>query len=80
MRYSIFYTNTSDTKAYTKNTVPFFNIFHYTVYAPSNNAIKEVYEHGLPTWQQVDSVARAGSTKKAASMLRSIINCYLLAV
>ena len=74
MRYSIFYTNTSDTKAYTKNTIPFFNIFHYTVYAPSNDAIKEVYELGLPTWQQVDSVARAGSTKKAASMLRSIIN------
>ena len=74
MRYSIFYTNTSDAKAYTKNTIPFFNIFHYTVYAPSNDAIKEVYELGLPTWQQVDSVARAGSTKKAASMLRSIIN------
>ena len=74
MRYSIFYTNTSDTKAYTKNTIPFFNIFHYTVYAPSNEAIREMYELGLPTWQQVDSVATAGSTKKAASMLRSIIN------
>ena len=74
MRYSIFYTNTSDTKAYTKNTVPFFNIFHYTVYAPSNDSIKKMYELGLPTWQQVDSVATAGSTKKAASMLRSIIN------
>lgn len=74
MRYSIFYTNTSDAKAYTKNTIPFFNIFHYTVYAPSNDAIKEMYELGLPTWQQVDSVATAGSTKKAASMLRSIIN------
>ena len=73
-RYSIFYTNTTDTKAYTKNTIPFFNIFHYTVYAPSNEAIKKMYELGLPTWQQVDSVATAGSTKKAASMLRSIIN------
>ena len=74
MRYSIFYTNTSNTKAYTKNTIPFFNIFHYTVYAPSNEAIRKMYELGLPTWQQVDSVATAGSTKKAASMLRSIIN------
>ena len=74
LRYSIFYTNTSDTKAYTKNTIPFFNIYHYTVYAPSNESIKEMHELGLPTWEQVDSVATAGNTAKAASMLSSIIN------
>ena len=74
LRYSIFYTNTSDTKAYTKNTIPFFNIYHYTVYAPSNESIKEMHELGLPTWEQVDSVATAGQLDKAASMLRSIIN------
>ena len=74
MRYSIFYTNINDTKSYTKNTIPFFNIYHYTVYAPSNDAIKEAYEKGLPTWEQVEAVVAAGNTDKAASMLRSIIN------
>ena len=74
LRYSIFYTNTSDTKAYTKNTIPFFNIYHYTVYAPSNESMKEMHELGLPTWEQVEAVADAGNKAKAASMLNSIIN------
>ena len=73
-RYSIFFTNTQETSAYTKNTVPFFNIYHYTVYVPTNDAIKEMYELGLPTWAQVDSIATNGNTAKAASMLRSILN------
>ena len=74
LRYSIFYTNTSDTKAYTKNTIPFFNIYHYTVYAPSNESIKQMHELGLPTWEQVTAQADAGNKAKAASMLNSIIN------
>ena len=74
MRYSIFYTNTDVAAEYTKNTIPFFNIYHYTVYAPSNDAIKEAYELGLPTWAQVDSVATAGQLAKATSMMKSIIN------
>ena len=73
-RYTIFYTNTSDTKAYTKNTIPFFNIYHYTVYAPSNESMKEMHELGLPTWEQVEAVTDAGNKAKAASMLRSILN------
>ena len=74
LRYSIFYTNTEDTKAYTKNTIPFFNIYHYTVYAPSNESIQEMHELGLPTWEQVTAQADAGNKAKAASMLVSIIN------
>ena len=74
LRYSIFYTNTKDTKAYTKNTIPFFNIYHYTVYAPSNESILEMHELGLPTWEQVTAQADAGNKAKAASMLASIIN------
>ena len=74
LRYSIFYTNTDDTKAYTKNTIPFFNIYHYTVYAPSNESIQEMHELGLPTWEQVTAQADAGNKAKAASMLASIIN------
>ena len=74
LRYSIFYTNTSDTKAYTKNTIPFFNIYHYTVYAPSNESIKEMHELGLPTWEQVAAQVEAGNKAKAAAMLNSIIS------
>ena len=74
LRYSIFYTNTSDVKAYTKNTIPFFNIYHYTVYAPSNESIQKMHELGLPTWEQVTAQADAGNKAKAASMLASIIN------
>lgn len=73
-RYSIFFSNTTDAKAYTKNTVPFFNIYHYTVYVPTNDAIKEAHNLGLPTWQQVWAMANAGENAKAASMLKSIIN------
>ena len=73
-RYSIFFTNAQEKAAYTKNTVPFFNIYHYTVYVPTNDAIKAMYDRGLPTWVQVDSVATHGSKAKAASMLRSILN------
>ena len=81
-QYSIFYTQTLNPSKpkekgritdYTKNTVPFFNIYHYTVYAPSNDAINEVIDLGLPTWEQVDTVVNTGRNLKAASMLRSII-------
>ena len=80
--YSIFYTqvvNPSNIASeagisdYSKNVVPFFNIFHYTVYAPCNDSIKAMYERGLPTWEQVDTVLASGRSKKGASMLRSII-------
>lgn len=73
LRYSVFYTELNK-DAYTKNTIPFFNIYHYTVYAPSNESIKQMHELGLPTWEQVEAVADAGNKAKAASMLRSIIN------
>ena len=74
LRYSIFYTNTKDRTAYTKKTIPFFNIYHYTVYAPSNESMKKMHELGLPTWEQVTAQADAGNKAKAASMLVSIIN------
>ena len=72
-RYSIFNT-TLKKDEYTKNTVPFFNLYHYTVYAPSNQSIREMRDRGLPTWAQVDSVASAGKKAKAAAMLKSILN------
>ena len=78
MRYSIFYTDEREEKLggtmYFKNTVPFFNIFHYTVYVPSNASIIEAHDLGLPTWEQVAAVAEAGENQKALAMIRSIIN------
>lgn len=85
---TIFYTNTTDSKAYTVNTVPFFNIYHYTVYVPTNEAIKKVHDMGLPTWDIVrkyldddadgalDGAAKDtnGDNAKAASMLGQILN------
>ncbi|MBR5455613.1 MAG: hypothetical protein IKU76_01520 [Bacteroidaceae bacterium] len=66
--YSIFYTST-DGKM--QRIVPFFNIFHYTVYIPSNSAIKDVYAQGLPTWDDVKAYA-AEYPEKAMSMLRQL--------
>ncbi len=78
MSYSIFYsderTSAQGGTTHTKNTVPFFNIYHYTVYAPSNAAIIEAHNQGLPTWEQVKAVAEAGNKEKAKAMIRSIIN------
>ena len=77
-RYSIFYTDERESgmggTTYTKNTVPFFNIFHYTVYVPSNASIIKAHDNGLPTWEQVKAVAEAGDKAKAIAMMRSIIN------
>lgn len=72
-RYSIFNT-TLKKDEYTKNTVPFFNLYHYTVYAPSNESIRKMRERGLPTWADVDTVAKVGSKAKATEMLKSILN------
>ena len=77
-RYSIFYTNTTKIKQYTKNTVPFFNVFHYTVYVPTNASIEEMYKKGLPSWEKINEVLAAGDPSKpnpkAAAMLRSMLN------
>ena len=72
--YSVFFTNTSNVNDFTINTIPFFNIFHYTVFAPSNDAIKELRQRGLPSWEQVRAVVAKGQKKKAISMITSIVN------
>ena len=68
--YSIFYTS-NDGKM--QNVVPFFNIFHYTVYVPSNNSLQELYNQGMPTWDDVKEFA-SSQPGKAMSMLRQINN------
>ena len=33
--------------------VRFFDTYHYTVYVPSNDAMKQAYKDGLPTWESL---------------------------
>lgn len=50
-RYHAFIAN----KGLTDN-VNYFNSYNYTVYAPDNDAMKEAYNLGLPTWDDVEKV------------------------
>ena len=70
--YSIFY-NDKDGKLV--NVVPFFNTYHYTVYIPSNEAIKDLYARGLPTWDEIKELSTR-NPKQAASALR-LMNRFL---
>lgn len=63
--YSIFYSESDGTAI---NTVPFFNTYHYTVYVPSNESVKEMYSRGLPTWKQVNDIAKKHPLKAASAM------------
>lgn len=66
------------------------NSYHYTVYAPNNNAIATAYAHGLPSWLQVQDLFdryayRGGNTEnKAKTQAMDMINamhrfvCYHL--
>lgn len=59
--YNIF-VNSKGLPCYDKNTgnevskatnVRFFNNYRYTIYVPTNKAIEEAHNLGLPTWQQI---------------------------
>lgn len=55
-RYSIFYGSTSSSVGSNVPrdlAVPFFSTYHYTVYVPTNDAMQEIYDLGLPTWNQL---------------------------
>ena len=68
--YSIFYTGGNMT-----NCVPFLNTYHYTVYVPSNEAIRDLYENeGLPTWDMIVDESN-NNPGKAISMIR-LINSF----
>lgn len=69
--YSIFYTGNSNGGGRIINGVPFFNTYHYTVYVPSNDAVKDLHAGGFPTWETVDSLANV-APGKAASVMRQI--------
>lgn len=69
--YSIFFNDGAAGKIV--NLVSFFNTYHYTVYVPSNEAIKKMVENGLPTWDIIANEA-AVNPAKAASEMRLLNN------
>lgn len=69
--YSVFYT-TQDKSSATKivNGVPFLNTYHYTVYIPSNDAVKELYNSGFPQWSHIKEQFTAKNYGRVASLIR----------
>ncbi len=65
-------------------TVDVFNTYHYTIYVPSNEAIKSAIEQGLPTIAQAESFLRDNNLsesqeKEYLDSIRSILHdfvCY----
>ena len=66
--YSIFYTGGK-----MSNVVPFLNTYHYTVYIPSNESIRDLYNAGLPTWDIINAEVE-NNPKKAMSLIRLVNN------
>lgn len=67
--YSMFYSNNRSVY----NGVSLFQGYNYTVYVPSNDAVKEMIDKGLPTWADLNNSALGvsdGTPAQAASALR----------
>lgn len=63
-KYLIF--TSSSTYGLTDN-VRFFNSFRYTVYVPTNDAVLDAIDHGLPTWEQIEQVVTDGEAEAQAA-------------
>ncbi len=72
--YSIFY---SSEDAKYNNVVPFFNIFHYSVYIPSNASLQKMYAKGLPTREDVKKYADDPETWNKAFAMTCQINDFV---
>jgi hypothetical protein len=58
-----------------RENISVFNAYHYTVYVPTNEAIKELQTSGkLPTFDQVEAERDKGNTEKADQMQQKIID------
>lgn len=62
-KYTIF---TSSQNGLTDN-VRFFNTFRYTVYVPTNEAVLDAIDHGLPTWDEISEVITNGENEVQAA-------------
>jgi len=70
-----FFIKTSGSGGSQWNAVDFFlslfTAFHYTVYAPNNEAMQKAYDEGLPTWTLINE--QKNNTKKQA-MIEKLLN------
>jgi hypothetical protein len=58
-----------------RENISVFNAYHYTVYVPSNEAIKELQTSGkLPTFDQVEAERDKGNTELADNLQQKIID------
>lgn len=91
-KYSVFinnnglpaYDKVTGNQVATETNVKYFNNYRYTVYIPTNEAIREAIANGLPTWQQIKDVLypetdqtaeeEAAAKEKALTMLTCLIN------
>lgn len=64
-----------DEKASPSENFSMFNAYHYTVYVPSNEAIRDLQNKGqLPTWEQVEKYREAGIDEKADADSAAIVD------
>jgi uncharacterized surface protein with fasciclin (FAS1) repeats len=67
-KYSIFYKDAS--QAGLDLNVRFLNTFHYTLYVPGNDEVRNAFSNGLPTW---DDVERATDQDERDALAEKII-------
>lgn len=46
-----------------------FNTYHYTIYVPDNNAVREAIADGLPTWERIDEIVDSLNTLDEQGLL-----------
>lgn len=58
--------------------IPFMQGYNYTVYIPSNEAVQEIIEKGLPTWDDINSCAlgNLGGTKEQAAAAMHLLSSF----
>ena len=70
--YDIFYKDPS--YAGLDYNVKFFSTYHYTIYIPTNEKIREAIINGLPTWEQIksetDATEKTRKTEKLINFLK----------
>ncbi len=73
--YSLFY----DNRPMSYNGVPLFKGYNYTVYVPSNDAVKDIVAKGLPTWVEINECAKGangGTVEQAIGYMKMLNNLF----
>ena len=81
------YDHTDGTQISTATNVKYFNNYRYTVYIPTNEAVRDAIDRGLPTWEQIRAMLyidnpedipegwdEEKANEKALAMVTSLVN------